>query len=114
MQMHNRLGSWVTLPCHIHLGGALKMKKIKSMHSSPSKVNDHIRDNIIQASIKVAYDQTHDQTSISHRHKVSTKHTINFNEKQDRQRNKTLSLEAYDLYIFLPLWQRVTKNFKYA
>ena len=54
------------------------MIAIKSMHSSPSKVNDHIwimRDNIIQASIKVAYDQTHDQTSISHRHRVSTKHT---------------------------------------
>ena len=44
------------------------MMEIKSMHSSPSKVNEHIwdiRDNIIQASIKVAYDQTHDQTSIS-------------------------------------------------
>ena len=70
MQMHNRLGSWVTLPCHIHLGGALKMMKIKSMHSSPRKVNDRIRDirdNIIQASIKVAYDQTHDQISISHK-----------------------------------------------
>ena len=23
----------------------------------------------------------------------------------------TLSLEAYDLYIFLPLWQQVTKKF---
>ena len=69
MQMHNQLGSWVTLPCHIHLGGALKMINIKNMHSSPSKVNDHIwdiRDNIIQASIKVAYDQTHDHTTISH------------------------------------------------
>ena len=67
MQMHNRLGSWVTLPCHIHLGGALKMIDIKSMHSSPSKVNDHIwdiRDSIIQASIKVAYDQTPDHTRI--------------------------------------------------
>ena len=52
MQMHNRLGSWVTLPCHIHLGGALKMIESKNMHSSPSKVNDHtrdIKDNIIQA-----------------------------------------------------------------
>ena len=76
MQIHNRLGSWVTLPCHIHLGGALKMIEIKSMHSSPSKVNDHIRDikdNIIQASIKVEYDQTHDHTSISHTHKVSSR-----------------------------------------
>ena len=76
------------------------------MHSSPSKVNDHIwkiRDNIIQAIIKVAYDQTHDQPSISHKHKVSTKHTITFNEKQERQRSKTLSLEAYDLYISPPL-----------
>ena len=69
MQMHNRLGSWVTLPCHIHLGGALKMIAIKNMHSSPSKVNDHIwdiKDNIIQANIKVEYDQTRDHTSISH------------------------------------------------
>ena len=80
--MHNQLGSWVTLPCHIHLGGALKMIEIKSMHSSPSKVNDHIwdiRDNIIQASIKVAYDQTQDHTSISQGHRVSNKHTIKFN-----------------------------------
>ena len=38
-----KLGSWVTLPCHIHLGGALKIIKIKYMHPSPSKVNDHIR-----------------------------------------------------------------------
>ena len=44
--MHKELGSWVTLPCHIHLGGALKMIIMiimKYMHSSPSKVNDHIR-----------------------------------------------------------------------
>ena len=26
-------------------------------------------------------------------------------------RLQTLSLEAYDLYIFLPLWQQVTKKF---
>ena len=87
--MHNVLGSWVTLPCHIHLGGVLKMMEIKSMHSSPSKVNDHIwniRGNIIQASIKVAYDQSHDQTSISHRqrHSVSTKRIKRFNQKQER------------------------------
>ena len=40
--MHNELGIWVTLPCHIHHGEALKMIKIENMHSSPSKVNDHI------------------------------------------------------------------------
>ena len=40
--MHKELGSWVTLPCHIHLGGALKIIKIEYMHSSPRKVNDHI------------------------------------------------------------------------
>ena len=40
--MHKELGSWVTLPCHIHLGGALKIIKIEYRHSSPSKVNDHI------------------------------------------------------------------------
>ena len=40
--MDKELGSWVTLPCHIYLGEALKMIIIKYMHSSPSKVNDHI------------------------------------------------------------------------
>ena len=40
--MHKELGSWVTLPCHIHLGGALKMIKIEYMHSSPKiQVFDH-------------------------------------------------------------------------
>ena len=52
MQMHNRLGSWVTLPCHIHLGGALKMIIIEYKHSSPSKVNDHIEINEIMSSNK--------------------------------------------------------------
>ena len=41
--MHNVLGSWFSLPCHIHLGGALKMIIIEHMHSSPSIVNDHMR-----------------------------------------------------------------------
>ena len=41
--MHKELGSWVTLPCHIHLGGVLTIIKVEYMHSSPSKVNDHIR-----------------------------------------------------------------------
>ena len=71
--MHNELGSWVTLPCHIHLGGALKMIIIKYMHSSLSKVNDHIdvKGYCHPTSIKVAYDQTHDHPSISQKHKVS-------------------------------------------
>ena len=61
--MHKELVSWVTLPCHIHLGGALKILKIEYMQSSPSKVNDHIKINKIISSNKhksVAYDQTHD------------------------------------------------------
>ena len=69
MQMHNRLGSWVTLPCHIHLGGALKMIKIGTSTHNQGKVNDHtlrIDNVIIQANIKVEYDQAHDHTSISH------------------------------------------------
>ena len=41
--MHNELGSWVSLPRHIHLGGALIIINIEYMHSSPSKVNDRIR-----------------------------------------------------------------------
>ena len=43
LQMHKELESWVTLPCHIHLGGALKMMRLKCMHSSPRIVNDHKR-----------------------------------------------------------------------
>ena len=31
--------------------------------------------------------------------------------KQERTKANSLSLEAYDLYIFLPLWQQVTKKF---
>ena len=53
--MHKELESWVTLPCHIHLGGALKMIKIEYMHSSPSKVNDHMEyknDNVIQQALR--------------------------------------------------------------
>ena len=116
MQMHKQLGSWVTLTCHIHLGGALKMIESKSMHSSPSKVNDHIwdiRDNIIQASIKVAYDQTHDHTSIAHKHRVSNKHTIKFNQIA-RETKKQNTLSQPMIYTFLPLWQQVTKKFENA
>ena len=50
--MHKDLGSWVTLPCHIHLGGALKIIKIEYMHSSPSKVNDQIEIDGIMSSNK--------------------------------------------------------------
>ena len=50
--MHKELGSWVTIPCHIHLGGELKMIIIEYMHSSPSKVNDHIEINEIMSSNK--------------------------------------------------------------
>ena len=84
------------------------MIEIKDMHSSPSKVNDHIwdiRDNIIQASIKVAYDQTHDQTSISHKHTMK-----GFNQNSKRDKKATLSLEAYDLYIFSPLGNKLPKS----
>ena len=75
-----------------------------------------IKDIIIQASIKVAYDQTHDQTSISHRekHSVSTKRKKEVQPKTREIKGKTHSLEAYDLYIFLPLWQQVTKKFENA
>ena len=46
-------------------------------------------------------------------------HSISSNQKQTSLTKKTrenkkianLSLEAYDLYIFLPLWQQVTKKF---
>ena len=46
-------------------------------------------------------------------------HSISSNQKQTKfnhqskreQKQHALSLEAYDLYIFLPLWQQVTKKF---
>ena len=59
----------VTLPCHIHLGGALKMITIENMHSSPSKVSDHDwiwRIILSKHTLKVAYDQPHDQ-QVSHK-----------------------------------------------
>ena len=34
-----------------------------------------------------------------------------FNHEDKREQKQSLSLEAYDLYIFLPLWQQVTKKF---
>ena len=51
---------------------------------------------------------------VSHkRYSVSSKHTIKkFNHQKQERSKATLSLEAYDLYIFLPLWQQVTKKFK--
>ena len=93
------------------------MINIKNVHSSPIKVSDHIwniRDKIIQAIIKVAYDQSHDQKSISHRqrHSVSTKRIKKVQPKAREIKGKTLSLEAYDLYIFIPLLQKVTKKFE--
>ena len=46
---------------------------------------------------------------------------IVFNQAHKKVQPKTreiksniLSLEAYDLYIFLPLWQQVTKKFENA
>ena len=47
-------------------------------------------------------------------------HSISSTQKQTkfekppnkaREKSNSLSLEAYDLYIFLPLWQQVTKKF---
>ena len=32
-------------------------------------------------------------------------------QKRTKANSLSLSLEAYDLYIFLPLWQQVTKKF---
>ena len=70
------------------------------------------KDNIIQQALRVAYDQTHDQTSISQGHKVS--HTSTQSKSSSKGKEAKHYLEAYDLYIFLPLWQQVTKKFKYA
>ena len=46
MQMHNRLGSWVTLPCHIHLGGVLKMIIIKIKIENLEKENEELKKRI--------------------------------------------------------------------
>ena len=51
---------------------------------------------------------------VSHKkHKVLRKQASNEVQPPKRQERPkaTLSLEAYDLYIFLPLWQQVTKKF---
>ena len=73
-----------------------------------------IRDNIIQQALRVAYDQTHDRTSkqVAHKHTIKKFNQIKF--KRDEKATLSLSLKGYDLYIFLPLWQQVTKKFKYA
>ena len=71
MQMHNRLGSWVTLPCHIHLGGALKMIENKICTHHQGKVNDHTWeiDNIIIQAQALTYDMIKHMTiQVSHRH----------------------------------------------
>ena len=70
-----------------------------------------MKDNIIQAHNKVAYEESHKG------HNVSSKHIIKFNQikfNRDQKATLSLSLKGYDLYIFLPLWQQVTKKFKYA
>ena len=58
MQMHNRLGPWVTLPCHIHLGGALKMTEYEIYTHHQDKVNDHTLEieNIIIRAQTLKYD----------------------------------------------------------
>ena len=52
-------------------------------------------------------------SSMSHKHSISTKSKQSLKNHQIKQERikATLSLEAYDLYIFLPLWQQVTKKF---
>src|SRR3954471_16976703 len=110
--MHKELESWVTLPCHIHLGGALKMIRMKYMHSSPRKSEwSHKIDKIYQACISVAYDQTHDHqclTSISkYLNQKQTKYQTPPNKT--REKSNTLSLEAYDLYIFSPFGNKLPK-----
>ena len=74
----------------------------------------HKIDKIYQACISVAYDQTHDHqclTSIVSQALKSKQSSKNHQIKQERKKQHSLSLEAYDLYIFLPLWQQVTKKF---
>ena len=78
-------------------------------------MNDHIwniKDIIIQPNINVAYDQTHDQ-QVSHK---DIKYLTQAHNQKSSTKSKEAkhSLEAYDLYIFLPLWQQVTKKFKNA
>ena len=45
-------------------------------------------------------------------HCISSNQKANKFNQEDKREQKTanLSLEAYDLYIFLPLWQQVTKK----
>ena len=74
-----------------------------------------MKDSIIQQALRVAYDQTLDQISISQGHKVvSHKHAIKFQTNQKRVQREiktnTLSLEAYDLYIFSPFGNKLPKS----
>ena len=72
-----------------------------------------MKDSIIQQALRVAYDQTHDHQCLTDNSIVSQaiKRQTKFNQEDKREQKATLSLEAYDLYIFLPLWQQVTKKF---
>src|SRR3954469_15140547 len=95
LQMHKELELWVTLPCHIHLGGALKMIIMKYMHSSPRKSElSHMIDNIYQACISVAYDQTHDHQCLTSISKYLDQKQTMFEKPPNkaREKNNTLSL----------------------
>ena len=61
-----------------------------------------MKDNIIQAHIKVAYDQSHDHTSISHKDikYLTQAHNKKFKQKQ---RSKTLSRSLWSIHISPPL-----------
>ena len=86
------------------------------MHSSPSKVNDHIWDskhNIIQEGTKLGYDQTHDHTSISHtdiKYQTSTHKSINQITKDQRSKN-TLSRSLWSIH-FPPFGNKLPKSWK--
>ena len=64
-----------------------------------------IRYNIIQQALRVAYDQTHDQTTISQAHKVShtsTQSKSSTKSKRDKKQD-TLSRSLWSIHISPPL-----------
>ena len=74
-------------------------------------------DNSIKQALSVAYDQTHDHQCLTNYGIVSqalkSKQSLkNHQIKQERKKQHTLSLslEAYDLYIFSPFGNKLPKS----
>ena len=71
------------------------------------------KDNIIQRALRVAYDQTHDQTSISQGHKVSHTSTQSRSSTKNKRDKKQHSLSKTMIYTFFsPFGNKLPKSSK--